>query len=111
MKQSTAALVESVLKSDDTINPVDRKRMLKRMLDGDAEPETQNRNGLTPRVYSFDETRAMLGNRSRAYVHQLCQRNLLVKFKPKGNQRAIGITGQSLTDFIEGNNQTTQPAA
>jgi hypothetical protein len=102
MTTQTMTVLESVLASDSTISPQERRKIIKRMATStSAEPEA-NGHAQVPRVYSYPQAQEALGGRSKAYIHQLVQRGLLERFTPRGNKRSIGITGKSLQSFIEG---------
>jgi hypothetical protein len=102
MQDSTSKILESVLKADVSIAPAERNRILKLARGGALEP-IQNGNGHEPpKIYSREQAAEMVGGRTTRYIDQLCKRGLLQKFTPRGNQRAIGVTGESLHSFIAG---------
>jgi hypothetical protein len=66
-----------------------------------AEPVQQNGHA-PPRIYSREQAAELLGNKTTRYIDLLTRKGLLQKFVPRGNIRAIGVTGQSLHQFIGG---------
>ena len=102
MQESTAKILEATLKADATIAAAERNKILK-IARGESIPAAvQNGNEQTPRIYSRAEAAKLLGGRTTRFVDQLCKRGLLKKFTPKGSQRAIGISGNSLNAFLQG---------
>jgi hypothetical protein len=103
MQNSTLKILDATLKSDGTVTPAERGKILK-LARGEAPfAPVQNGSGHEPRIYSREEAAKMLGNKTPRFVDLLCRRGLLRKFIPKGNRRAIGVCGESLRAFIEGN--------
>jgi hypothetical protein len=104
MNRQTEKLLEATLKSDETITPAERNRILKLIARNGESAPVQNGNGhSTPRLYSRAEAAAMLGNKSPRFIDLLARRGLLKRFIPRGNLRGIGITSESLHSFIAGN--------
>jgi hypothetical protein len=102
MQTNTITVLESLLKTDNTVSPVERRMILK-MARGESAPAlTQNGSGHAPRIFSRTEAAKILGDRTTRFIDKLCARGLLKKFTPPGNQRAIGISGESLHSFISG---------
>ena len=100
MNEQTEKLLEMTLRSDKTITPAARSRILKLITrNGEAEP-VQNGNGHTPKIYSREQAAQLLGDKTERYIDQLCKRGLLHKFIPPGNVRAIGVTANSLNQFL-----------
>jgi len=100
MKRHIEKIVEATLKSDETISPAVRNRILKLIsLNGEAEP-IQNDNGRAPKIFSREQAAQILGDKTERYIDALCKRGLLQKFVPPGNVRAIGVTASSLNQFI-----------
>jgi hypothetical protein len=102
MQDSTLKILDATLKADLSITAAARTKLLKLARNGEAE-QIQINTGHSPRIYSRAEAAKLLGNRTTRFVDLLCRRGLLKKFTPKGNQRAIGICGESLHAFISGN--------
>ena len=102
MQDSTLKILDATLKADASITAAERIKLLKLARNGEAEPEKLG-NLHAPRIYSRTEAAKLLGGRTTRFVDQLCKRGLLKKFTPKGSQRAIGISGESLRSFVEGN--------
>jgi hypothetical protein len=103
MNESTIRILEVALKTDASLAPAERNRIL-RSVRGETIPvPVQNGNGHPPRIYSRTEAAKILGDRTTRFIDQLCKRGLLKKFTPKGNVRAIGVSGESLRAFISGN--------
>lgn len=103
MKDSTLKICDAAIKADETVTPAERNRILK-LARGESIPApVQNGNDHSPRIYSRAEAAKLVGDKTTRFVDLLCRRGLLKKFTPKGNQRAIGICGESLRAFIEGN--------
>lgn len=94
------------MKADNTVSPAEKNRILKLVRGEALSAPVQNGNGQEPRIYSREETAKMVGDKTTRYVDQLCRRGLLQKFVPRGNKRAIGVTGESLTTFITGQPST-----
>ena len=110
MQDSTLKILEVTLKSDSTVAAAERNRILKIARNGASSAPAENGNGHEPRIYSREEAAKILGDKTTRFVDLLCRRGLLKKFTPPGNQRAIGICGKSLRDFVEGQ-PTERPAA
>ena len=102
MQNSTLKILDATLKSDGTVTPAERGKILKLARGEAPSAPVQNGNSHEPRIYSREETAKMVGDKTTRYVDQLCRRGLLRKFIPKGNRRAIGVCGESLRAFIEG---------
>jgi hypothetical protein len=102
MQSSTEKILEAALKADLTIGTAERNRILKLARNGDAAAPVESSNGHAPRIYSREQAAEIIGGRTTRFIDQLCRRGLLKKFTPKGNQRAIGICGESLHQFIQG---------
>lgn len=103
MKDSTLKICDAAIKADETVTPAERARKLK-IIRGEVPALTsENGNGHEPRIYSREEAAKMVGDKTTRYIDQLARRGLLKKFTPKGNRRSIGICGESLRAFIEGN--------
>lgn len=100
MQSSTEKILEATLKADASIAPAKRNAILRFARNGDTAEPVQNGN--EPRIYSRAEAAKLLGNRTTRFVDLLCRRGLLKKFTPRGNQRAIGIYGESLHSFVSG---------
>jgi hypothetical protein len=104
MQTHTVQILDATLRADSTVTSDQRGKILKLARGEAAQPATaQNDNGHEPRIFSRAEAAKLLGDKSCRYVDQLCRRGLLKKFMPRGNFRAIGITGESLRAFITGN--------
>lgn len=102
MQDTTLKILDATLKADASIAPAERNRILKIARNGETVP-FQNSDRHAPRIYSRTEAAKLLGDKTPRYIDLLCKRGLLKKFTPKGNQRAIGICGESLHAFISGN--------
>jgi hypothetical protein len=100
MQQSTLKILDATLKADASITPAERNRILKVARSGESPAPIGN--DPEPRIYSREEAAKMLGGKTRRYVDLLCRRGLLQKFTPKGNRRAIGVSGDSLRAFVGG---------
>jgi len=100
MQDSTLKIIDTTLRMDGSVTPALRRRVLA-IAGGASEPVPQNGND-QPRIFSRFEAAKLLGGRSLRYIDLLCRRGLLQRFTPKGNQRAIGVTSQSLHAFIQG---------
>jgi hypothetical protein len=102
MLDTTLKIMDAAIKADASITAAQRSKILRLARNGEsAEPE-KNGNSQPPRIYSREEAAKMVGDKTTRYVDQLCRRGLLRKFIPKGNQRSIGILGESLHAFIGG---------
>jgi hypothetical protein len=102
MQETTLKILDAALKADSSITTAERNRLLKLARNREAEL-VQNGSEREPRIYSRAEAAKVLGNKTTRFIDLLCRRGLLKKFTPKGNQRAIGISGESLHAFIAGN--------
>jgi hypothetical protein len=92
MKTTTLDLIKSVLKSDETISPDERARLV-RALSGPGAPPVASR------VVRFREAAARLGGRpwtARSYARSGKLQAVIV------NQRRIGVTEESLEKLING---------
>jgi hypothetical protein len=103
MQDTTLKILDATLKSDSTISAAARSRILKLARNDEAAPVQNGIGYSTPRIYSRAEAAAMVGNKTTRFVDLLCRRGNLKRFVPKGNIRSIGITGESLHAFINGN--------
>ena len=102
MQAHTVSILAATLKADSTIAPAERTRLLK-MIRGEPMPASDdNGKRQPPRIFSRQRAAELLGDKTPRFVDLLCRRGLLKKFTPKGNQRAIGICGESLHAFISG---------
>ena len=104
MQNSTLRILDATLKADTSITVAERNHILKiaRMGESTAPVALPVLNGREPRIYSRQEAAKILGDKTTRYVDLLCRRGLLQKFIPKGNRRAIGVTGESVRAFIGG---------
>ena|ERR1039458_8655509 len=102
MQDSTLKILDATLKADESITPAERCRFLKLARGEPNVAPVHNGNSSEPRLYSRAKAAQLLGDRTPRYVDKLAQRGLLKKLTPRGNQRAIGICGDSLRQFIEG---------
>jgi hypothetical protein len=103
MLDTTLKIMDAALKADASTTAAQRSKILRLARNGEsAEPEKNGNGHEPPRIYSREQAAAMVGGRTTRYIDQLCKRGLLQKFTPRGNQRAIGVTGESLTAFITG---------
>jgi hypothetical protein len=100
MQDHTLQILAATLKADSTIGPAERTRLLK-TIRGEPTPAPVQVDHES-RIYSRKQTAELLGGRTTRYVSQLVKRGLLTRFLPRGNKRAIGITGESLRQFISG---------
>jgi hypothetical protein len=101
MQTQTVKILEAALLADSTITPQARNRLLKLARNGDADG-VENEHQPEPKIYSRAEAAKLVGDSTPRYIDQLAARGLLKKFVPPGNQRSIGITGESLRAFIAG---------
>ena len=101
MQTHTITILETTVRTDNTVSATQRKKILDASRGETAPALDGNRH--PPRIYSREEAAKLLGDRSTRFVDLLCRRGLLKKFTPKGNQRSIGITAESFNRFIEGN--------
>jgi len=102
VKTQTVKILEAALKADESIGNAERNQIL-RLARGDAAPApAQNDNAKAPRLYSREQAAEMLGDKTARYVDQLAARGILKKFIPPGNTRSIGITANSLSQFLGG---------
>ena len=101
MQTHTITILETTLRTDNTVSATQRKKILDAARGETAPALDGNRH--PPRIYSREEAAKLLGDRSTRFVDLLCRRGLLKKITPKGNQRSIGITAESFNRFIEGN--------
>ena len=102
MTDATIKIIEVTLKSDASVSPVQRSKILKFARNDANDAPVENRNAIEPRIYSRDEAAKLLGGKTTRFVDLLCRRGLLKKFTPPGNRRAIGISGESLRAFVLG---------
>jgi hypothetical protein len=102
MTDATIKIIEVTLKSDASVSPVQRNKILKLARNDSALAPDDTPRRIEPRIYSRGEAAQLLGGKTTRFVDLLCRRGLLKKFTPPGNRRAIGITGESLTSFISG---------
>ena len=95
-------ILTAAMRADDTATPSQQSQILKIARGAVATPG-QTVNGHEPRIYSRAEAAKLLGDKSPRYIDLLSKRGLIKKFIPKGNVRAIGVCGESLRAFVEGN--------
>ena len=103
MNDSTVKILDVTLRADSSVTPAGRNRILKLIRGDESLPAPPDGNSRTPRIFSRAEAAKLVGDKSPRFIDLLCRRGLLKKFIPRGNQRAIGICGESLRAFIEGN--------
>ena len=104
MQESTIKILDVTLKSDATVAPAERIRILRIARCGEnISAPVQSGNIYALRIYSRTEAAKLLGNKTPRYIDKLAKLGLLKKFVPKGNRRAIGICAESIRIFIEGN--------
>jgi hypothetical protein len=102
MQVHVLEIISTALQADNTVSPAERKIFL-RQLRGEPVPAPDGKsNSHEPRIYSRTGAAKLLGDKSCRYIDLLCRRGLLEKFTPKGNQRSIGVTAESLNRFLEG---------
>jgi hypothetical protein len=100
MQTNTITVLETLLKTDNTVSPVERRMILK-MARGESAPAlTQNGSGHAPRIFSRAEAAKLLGDKTPRFIDLLVQRGLLQRFVPPGNKRGIGVTSTSLHQFL-----------
>ena len=104
MQTHTVQIIDATLRADSTVTSGKRRKILK-LACGEEDQSTAAQNGEAqpPRIYSRVEAAKLVGDKTPRYVDMLAKRGLLKKFIPKGNVRAIGICGESLRAFVEGN--------
>lgn len=102
MQTTTVSILEAALKADASIGTTERNKILRLVRNGGTAEPVHSGNGNDPRIYSRAEAAKLLGDKTTRFVDLLCRRGLLKKFTPKGNQRAIGICGESLHSFVQG---------
>jgi hypothetical protein len=100
MEKQTMLSMVALVKADSIITPAERTRLLK-TIRGEPTPAPVQVNH-EPRVYSRKQTAELIGGRTPRYVSQLVKRGLLTRFVPRGNKRGIGITAESLHQFVSG---------
>jgi hypothetical protein len=103
MQINTIEVLDAVLKTDDTISAAQRKKLLQGLRGEPSPAPVQNGDGHSPRIYSRAEAAKLLGGKTCRFIDLLARKGLLKKFVPPGNKRAIGVCGESLHQFIEGN--------
>ena len=97
MLASTLELIRAGLKTDTTLSPGDRAKILALLRNGTPPPEQPADTG--PRLLRRREAAARLGRTVRS-IDQLCQQGILVKRKFPGRKRSAGILESSLTAAI-----------
>ena len=102
MNDTTIKILEVTLKSDASVSPIQRNKILKLARNEIADAPDEKRSGIEPKIYSRAEAAKLLGDKTTRFVDLLCRRGLLNKFTPPGNRRAIGISGESLRAFVLG---------
>jgi hypothetical protein len=102
MTIQTVSILDAALKADASVTVAQRSQILTVARNGDGKPEPKNGGDSTPRIFSRKQAAELLGGKTTRYISQLVKRGLLQKFVPRGNVRAIGVTGQSLYAFIAG---------
>jgi hypothetical protein len=103
MKDRTLEILNVTLKTDETVTPAQRKKIFEFCARGEASPvPIPDGIGRSPLIFSRAETGKTLGGKTTRWVDMLCRKGLLKKFVPPGNKRSIGITAESLHQFISG---------
>ena len=102
MNAATIKIIEVTLKSDASVSPIQRNKIMKLARNEVDDAPDDNRSSIEPRIYSRDEAAKLLGDKTTRFVDLLCRRGLLKKFTPPGNRRAIGISSESLRTFVAG---------
>lgn len=102
MQEHILQTLDAVLRTDNSISPAQRRKILT-VIRGEPTPAPGgNSNRQPPRIYSREQTAELLGRKSTRYVDKLCRAGLLEKFTAQGNRRSIGITAKSFEQFLEG---------
>ena len=99
MLATTLEILRSGLKSDPSLTPADRTRLLALLRNGPPKAETPPFS--TPKVLSRHATSATL-NRSLRFVDRLAQEGILKKVRLPGRQRAIGFLEADVRAIIGG---------
>ena len=99
MMPSTAEAIRAILKTDPTVTPADRARLLALLRSGAGEkagtalPES--------RVLRRGEAARRLGHSTR-WLDDLARAGILQKVKLPGRRRAAGVREQDIAALIEG---------
>jgi len=96
MKTTTLELIRSVLKSDETISPDERARIIR--------ATTTTGETLKPepsRIVSHGEAAERMGVKVRTIYHY-CRKGILKRVTPAGKKCASGVTSESLENAIRG---------
>jgi hypothetical protein len=97
MSPATKLAVEAVLKTDSSIDPKTRARILSRLDQNGDEPEHPPEQ--PDRIIRRDEAARLLGRSCRG-VDMLTRQGHLRKVKFPGRQRAAGFRLSDLSEFI-----------
>ena len=98
MNSQTLTGVAALIRSDATIEPRARTRLLALIKSGGTPPETNRPTG--PRIYHRREA-ARLAGRSLRWVDSIARRGLVRRVRMPGNIRAVGILAADLEKLIE----------
>lgn len=96
MLETTINAIGSILKADQSVDPMTRRKFLAALRNGhDLKPPAPTE----PRVLKFSKVAARLDCSARN-VHKLAEAGLLLKCKGYGRRRSLGILESSLSAFI-----------
>ena len=98
MLDSTLELIRAGLKTDQTLAPGDRAKIIS-LIRGNGKAHLPPPPDTGPRLLRRSEAAARLGRTVRN-IDQLCQQGILVKRKFPGRQRSAGILESSLVAAI-----------
>ncbi len=101
MLPTTAEAVRALLKSDPTLTPADRQRIVHTIREHGREPEKEaTRAAAPPRILRRAEVAARMGCSVRTVDHWVCC-GLLRKLRLPGRSRCIGFLESDVLGLIE----------
>ena len=102
MLPTTAEAIRAILRADPSLTPMDQKRVITFLRNGNAVKGTaqpQPATKLFPSIIRNDQAAKEL-NRSVRSIHNLCSQGLLLKAKITGRTRCAGVTRESFTALL-----------
>ena len=77
MQETTIKILEVTLKSDASITPAERNRILKLLRNGTLAAPAESGTGHEARIYSRAEAAKLLGDKTTRFIDLLARRGLL----------------------------------
>ncbi len=100
MKESTIEIVRAALKTDESVTPAERQKLIALLRNGGkAAIQVENKTQNQSRIMRLKEVAERLG-RSKRVVDRLCKEGLLKKVTLPGRKYGSGILASSFEKFL-----------